>query len=226
MDPAEFESSFEREHVQARSGPPEGFLDNRVAALIAQVMLALNPALYLGTLVVVFASGVVQGDTGQPWAFAEVVLGLADPVELVVRLVTAIAFITWLHRVSKNTHLLSDVAPEHGTSNAIFAWFVPCANFWLPYQVVSEIDAKNDPAQSGTSSSLVSAWWGAWVATLVLLNLASRLPEDAVAVIWLLLVLAQIVAATLATLVIRRIQKNQIALATRADAHAIAAQFA
>lgn len=230
MDPAEFEASFESDRDargEARVGPPLGFLDNRIPALVAQVMLALNPLLYLGLLAVGFADAFVEALTGESWGFAQDLIGIATPVELGLRAGTAIAFVTWLYRVSKNMHLLAhDVPPEHSPANAVVAWFVPCANLWLPYQVVGEIDRRSDPQGLGRVSRLVSAWWGAWVVVLLLLNAVGRLPEGVAAFLWLGLFAGQIVAATLAILVVRRIQKNQIALATRADAHAIAAEFA
>lgn len=90
---------------------------------------------------------------------------------------------------------------------------------WLPYQVVSEVDRKSDPMNLGRSSPLV----GAWITTLLLLNIVSA---GGGALAWLALLGSQTAAATLAILVIRRVQTNQLTLATRADAHSIAAQFA
>jgi hypothetical protein len=232
VEPAEFEASFETDHDEsasadlAQSHPPVGLVDNRVAALIAQLALALNPTLYVAVFCAGVVDAVVASVTGAPWGPTQLLLGAADRLELALRFATAVAFITWLYRASKNMYLLAAEAPENGPANAIVAWFVPCANFYWPYLVVGEIDRKSDPTSTGRTSGLVGAWWGAWVATLLLLQVVSSLQGGAAAAAWMTLMLAQITAATLAILVIRRIQRNQIARATRSDAHAIAAQFA
>ncbi|UJR85457.1 DUF4328 domain-containing protein [Sandaracinus amylolyticus] len=226
MDPAEFEKTFDADHDEAPAEAPRGFRDIRTRALIAQIALAINPLLYLVVLGIGVADVITSAASGAPTMLGDDFAAAANVVELVVRFGTAVAFIAWLHGASTNSYLLAEEAPEHGPSLAIGAWFIPCVSFWLPYQVVSEIDRRSDPERLGHTSGIVMAWWAAWVATLLLLYVAA-VTEGAIAgLVWLALVALQVASATLAILVIRRIQKNQIALSTRADAHAIAAQFA
>jgi hypothetical protein len=70
--------------------------------------------------------------------FASVLSGLAG-------LATAIAFLMWIHRVSKNLYPLGAVGQRFSPGWAVGWWFVPVMFFFRPYQVMGEIWRGSSP---------------------------------------------------------------------------------
>jgi hypothetical protein len=202
---------------------PSGYRDGTIPSRVAQAMLAANGLVYL-SMVGVLVVEAIELSSEAWWSAIDAFWAVAEPLEIVLRLVTAAAFLGWLHRASKNAHAIADVKPQHSPSSALGVWFVPCANLWLPYQVVSEIDRVSAAEQTGATSGWVAAWWASWVAgTAVSRVLVSANPSIEVV---LGNIGIQLAAAVLAIVVVERILRAQTARAERTDAHALAATFA
>jgi hypothetical protein len=123
-----------------------------------------------------------------------------------VYVATAVVFIVWTWRGTKNNELLARVRPRYTSGWSIGGWFIPIANLWIPVRVVLDLWQGSDPAVSGNADwrrlprpGLVHWWWG--------LFLMSRL--FTVTPIGLVSTAA---AAVLAILVVRRITDRQEAL--------------
>ncbi|WP_157070236.1 DUF4328 domain-containing protein [Sandaracinus amylolyticus] len=202
------------------------YVDACRRALIAQVALALNPLSLVATCCLALGLPVLEEVTGTPPISTLLLSQVSFVVAMLLMLATAVAFFAWLQRARSNAHALTGEPPAHGSAFAIAVWLIPCANCWLPLTVVREVDRKSDPTRGG-SPWLLGGWWVAYLAMhFAIGRLATAVDRRAMGLWFFAWVASALVAATLAILVIRRIQKNQIALVTRADAHAIAAEFA
>lgn len=92
----------------------------------------------------------------------------------------AIAFLTWLARVNCTLRDYGIGEMRFGPVGAVVWWFVPFASYWKPFQLVNEVSqcassASNRNWRNRGTSLLVAAWWGNWIVTAVLLRLSFRL---------------------------------------------------
>lgn len=164
---------------------------------------------------------------------AELMMGFAALAQLLVYLVTIVAFIVWLHRSYKNVRAFG-AQTEHTPGWAIGSWFVPFLNLIRPYQIVRETWAKSDPgvnvsagyADAGPgarSATLVGAWWTAWIVSNVVDNVHGRLIGDAMtpdqmssaSTLGVVSSALTMAAAALAVLVVRTIDRMQEEKAAR-----------
>ncbi len=92
--------------------------------------------------------------------------------QIVALLITAILFLTWMHRVHKNLPALGASQLKYSPGWAVGSWFVPIMNLFRPYQVMQEIWRCSDPhmlsvagykANMVGGSSLVGWWWAFWI---------------------------------------------------------------
>jgi hypothetical protein len=170
-----------------------------------------------------FGPSAIGSESEEVWAAVDAFYEISTPLEIPLRIVTAVVFFAWVHRASCNAHALSTVPLKHSTGASIGYWFVPIGNLWLPYQVVAEIERATAPEGRGETSGWVAAWWAAWVAS----QLGSRVVgADAEAVPAFALITAFFASSVLAMVVVERIRRDQIACAERSDVSALAAVFA
>lgn len=139
-----------------------------------------------------------------------------------------VAFLVWLHRASRNLPALGNPKSkvEFTPGWAVGWFFIPLANLVMPYRAVREVWEKSDPAirteedimfTPPSSGGLLLAWWVCWITSNVASNVAMRLqagaPTPAVARsmagVDILADLVGIVAAVLAVLVVRGIDRRQ-----------------
>ncbi|MFD6887289.1 DUF4328 domain-containing protein [Streptomyces sp. NPDC059957] len=89
-----------------------------------------------------------------------------------LNLALVVVFLMWFHRVRLNGQVFRPDGFSQSAGWAIGGWFVPIANFVLPYRVARETweaSAQNAPDGSfrPNSGALVTAWWvvfaGSWV---------------------------------------------------------------
>lgn len=100
---------------------------------------------------------------------------------LVYRLVYlfCIVMTSWfLFRATRN---LNTVAPDQLGTSPHFAWlwfFIPFANFYKPYQTVSDIDrvTKTTIGVGKTSNSIIMTWWVIFIASVFIGATDIRLP--------------------------------------------------
>jgi len=96
---------------------------------------------------------------------------------------TAIAYMVWMHRAYKNLAAFA-YAPAHGTGWAIGAWIVPILNLFRPFQMVREIHTYSDPDRRfgehvGPQATLpMGVWWATWVVANILGRIEARMPVD------------------------------------------------
>jgi hypothetical protein len=131
---------------------------------------------------------------------------------LLVYIATIVMFCVWTYRVNANLHALGAANLRFSPGWAVGWYFVPVANLWKPYQVMSEIwRASRNPSgwQYDASSSIVGWWWFWWIVSNVQVTFeTSSQPEalDAsVSPIGLILWALDIIAPAFATLVVKRV---------------------
>ena len=148
------------------------------------------------------------------------VLGL---LILAVYIATVVFFLMWLHRCCTNLRAfgINRRLISHSPGWAVGSFFVPFANLVVPYRAVKELWQKSE---IGTEESLFSssisppgffpAWWGFWLAANFAGNIYFRLsmaeaPREAVTVVSIVADVLSIVAAYLAIMVVRDIDRRQ-----------------
>ena len=119
--------------------------------------------------------GMVEADAfdSQAATIAAVSVGL--------EVLTAIAFLAWLSRVVENVPRTGAGPTKRTPRGAIGWWFVPFANFVVPYQIVAETNRKLARATARRSLTiLLAAWWVFWVLGGVIGRLLRmrRMPDD------------------------------------------------
>ena len=158
----------------------------------------------------------------------ELLQGLAGLATLAVFIALVVAFLLWLHRASRNLRALGNPAQriEFTPGWAVGWFFIPFANLVMPYKAVREVWEKSDPAVrtgddlmfAGPSSApLLLGWWVTFIASNVAGNISGRLMENAhtdsalrfTAGVDLIASLLAVVAAVLAILVVRDIDRRQ-----------------
>jgi hypothetical protein len=147
---------------------------------------------------------------------------------LLVYVALVVAFLVWLHRVSKNVPALGNPKSkvEFTPGWAVGWFFIPLANLVMPYRAVREVWEKSDPAARTesdvmftppSSGGLLLAWWVCWIASNVVSNIAVRLQNGAgtagaagaLAGVMIFSDLLDIAAAVLAVLVVRGLDRRQ-----------------
>jgi hypothetical protein len=98
------------------------------------------------------------------------VVGLSALSYIVFAVVGIVLFCLWVHRANGNADALVASGMEFTPGWAVGWFFVPLANLFKPYQVVSEIYRASDPDADPDFWSVASLpaylplWWGSWVA--------------------------------------------------------------
>lgn len=89
-----------------------------------------------------------------------------------VYVLAAIAVLMWLHRVVRNNHILGERYLRFSAGFAVGCWFIPFANFVLPFQAVREAWSASDPElpwstpdqrRRSRGRGLVVAWWSTFI---------------------------------------------------------------
>jgi len=134
-------------------------------------------------------------------------------VYLVAYVIAAIAFLAWLSRAIDNVPRMGAGQPRIGPRWSIGWWFIPLANFVMPYRAVRDLDRRMR-LPSGGRGAPVGWWWALWLGALIFGTFANLIPTEDVATATIffqlsaLADLVQLVAAVLAILVVRGIQHN------------------
>lgn len=131
------------------------------------------------TMIDGFFDGTVTFDEIDAADDTAAVLGV---VALVVLALTGIAFLIWRHRVQRNLRdALAVRSLEYTPGWAVGWWFVPFANLVKPKQAMNEAWIASDPAapawtpagRRGKAPSILSWWWGTWIASGLISQFAS-----------------------------------------------------
>ncbi|MET9683309.1 DUF4328 domain-containing protein [Streptomyces coeruleorubidus] len=94
----------------------------------------------------------------------------AGDAQGIVFLPCAALFIAWFFRTRRNTGLMAPDRFRKGPGWAIGGWFIPLANFWLPYRIAVDmwgaatpLPADGEPYRA--SIWPVNLWWGLLVSS-------------------------------------------------------------
>jgi hypothetical protein len=172
-----------------------------VVSSAAQVSL-INRVVAGGTI---SEAAAVANDAGQQ------LLGI---LQIIVLVVTVVAFLRWLSRSYRNLPALGVTHPSFTPGWAIGAWFVPFMNLVRPYQIVKELWGTSEPTHS---AALLGWWWAAWLISgfigqaVFRLSLRATQPSELLTLSYLTLIsdAVSVVAAILAVKVVRGITRRQ-----------------
>ncbi|WP_328374717.1 DUF4328 domain-containing protein [Streptomyces sp. NBC_00440] len=114
---------------------------------------------------------------------ADRLVGLGSNVYMVALAATAVVFIVWFHRSRKNAEVFAPDIQGRRAGWAIGGWFIPLGSLWIPHGIASASwDASSPAAADGSRRAaprtLLTAWWAAWVISLVLGKLGSALSRS------------------------------------------------
>jgi hypothetical protein len=106
-------------------------------------------------------------------AEAEKSLGDVNNLTGLVGVATAIVFLLWIYRASRNLHSLGALGQRFSPGWAVGWWFIPIMFFFRPYQVMVEIWKGSTPRatreatfdwKAESVSTLLPWWWACWIA--------------------------------------------------------------
>lgn len=147
----------------------------RLALGVQLAMIALHAATTqwaASATAAVWASGALRtlGDIESRFTAVNTLAG-------VVSLVVGLIFVSWLRALYEAAPSLQVGGLRRGPG-AAWTWFVPVANLWIPFQMLSQFHAAADPAFVASrlpapprTDAPVGAWWATWVVSGVPLML-------------------------------------------------------
>ena len=162
-------------------------LSNVVVGLFAAIVFC-SAAYILASFLTIAAPG-ASLDTvdGETIPLGLVVIGLVSILDIIVRLATIVLFLVWLHRCYKNLPALEAGNLEFTPGWAVGWWFIPFANLFKPFQVMSELYDASEPdydveahylqASPGTPEIIVF-WWAFFLIGNVASNVVNRLVDN------------------------------------------------
>lgn len=135
----------------------------------------------------------------------------------------AILFLVWLMRARSNAESLVLMPHRRNATWAIFGWAVPVVSLWYPKQIVDDIWSTSQPEglrtgalQTEPRSSLVWAWWLAWLGSLLVGRVGDFMANtedmgELKSASWAMILglVVTVAAAVLAALVVLQITKLQ-----------------
>jgi hypothetical protein len=162
------------------------------------------------TLLQRYVSGAIGDADLVAWDSTFGSIGLA---QFGVFIATAIIWLIWQHRLVSSVKPLGFGEPYKTPGRSILWWFVPFANLVVVYRIYKDLQAKFDPA----SGSMVGQWWGAYLLSGAVANVAGRywlMVETADGfttglLLWLVTDALSIVSALVALRLVLRLQAGQ-----------------
>jgi hypothetical protein len=167
--------------------------DYRDPAGLTQWLKVLLIASFVGDLVAA-GSGILELTFLQSLSNATVegdINGLADAndtrqqaigaAQFALYLVTAVVFLTWVHRANRNARALGAKDMRFTPAWAVGWYFVPIMSLWRPFQAMREIwQASVQPGnwQSVPTPPLVGWWWALFLGAQFLAQAGYQLSKD------------------------------------------------
>lgn len=96
---------------------------------------------------------------------------------LIVYIASGIAFLAWFSRMVENVPPLTGWVPRRTPRAAIGWWFVPFANFWIPFTIAREALRRLDPGSRSLAARLAVAWWGLYLVGDTVSRLSGQLSQ-------------------------------------------------
>ena len=100
--------------------------------------------------------------------------------QLALFIVTAIVFLSWVHRANRNARALGAEGRQFTPGWAVGWYFVPVMFLWKPFQAMREIwQASAQPGnwRNVQTPPLLGWWWALYLSSQILSNVAYRLSE-------------------------------------------------
>lgn len=101
--------------------------------------------------------------------------------ELLAWLVVGVMSLVWIHRVNANAHGLAN-GMQSSSAWAVGWFFVPIALLWKPFRGIEEawkVSHAPDRWQILDTPPLLRIWWGFWIVSGFVGNIASRMTWSA-----------------------------------------------
>jgi hypothetical protein len=206
-----------------------------IASAVTSVFTIAFRASYINTVSNVRA--------GLPVSDGEVSMGLdriraIGGISALIIAVTAILWVIWQFRGQKNVRALGAANLRFAPGWVVGWWFIPVANYAMPYLTMRELYKASDPDAGAVEWAamatplLLPLWWAAWLLRQILAVAAGTVTSGdtagttehlnhVIAAEGLLITgeVALIVAAILAILLVRRIDQRQEWKRVRASAY-------
>jgi hypothetical protein len=162
-------------------------------------------------------------------AASEAFDALAGLLQMAALIVAAVLFIKWFRLAYVHVTSITGRATAHSSRWAIWGFFVPLLNLIRPQNIMREIwDTAEvkwleaDPRVAGRSlpADSVNLWWGFFLGSMILSNVAARRLFRATTaeqtlnatILYMLADGVDVVAAALAILLVRRVTELQLPL--------------
>jgi len=129
--------------------------------------------------------------------------------QVALYLASAVGVLAWLSRVVENVPPLTGRTPRRSPRAAIGWWFVPFANYVVPYQITADAVRRLRLDRDDGTERLLLPWWILWVAASLVGSVLWRMPSDTLEALRLTFVLTavseggNVVAGILLILIIR-----------------------
>ncbi|MCW6009469.1 DUF4328 domain-containing protein [Micromonospora sp. CPCC 205371] len=101
---------------------------------------------------------------------------LVSLVAFFLLLVAATLVVVWLYRARRNLDKLGTAEGAMGPGWAIGGWFIPFANFVIPFRVTSAVARGSLPGSAWLTATLWG-WWLSWVAATALERIVSSVDD-------------------------------------------------
>ncbi len=147
-------------------------------------------------------------------------IGLIALLEILLRVLTIIFFLIWLHRAYSNLSALRAANLEFTPGWAVGWWFIPFANLVKPFQVMRELwnasdanfDADGFLSNQFSAPPIIGWWWGLMIAGNIIGRVADKMAEVNLnySVVLIMIYTALLaIAAFLILNIVRRITNEQ-----------------
>ena len=83
-------------------------------------------------------------------------------IYFITYLALAVAFLKWIYRAAENLAVIHPAEQLVSPGWAVGWWFIPIANLWKPYQVMTAIWKGSDP-NSSPAPRIILIWWCVWL---------------------------------------------------------------
>ncbi|GAA0300340.1 hypothetical protein GCM10009087_07710 [Sphingomonas oligophenolica] len=143
------------------------------------------------------------------------VAGMADGFVFGFKILTMILFCRWIYVAGRNLVEVGMDELEFTPASRIWWFFVPVASLFKPFQAMRELwNASRNIWPHDTNDSLVSVWWGLWLATNILAYISNITNRDSRNLTTIVVhIAAEIAVAVAAIALVRGIAKGQDSLA-------------
>jgi hypothetical protein len=105
-------------------------------------------------------------------------------IEAVLMLVIVVLWLLWQYRAQSNLAALGAENLRYTPGWAVGWWFIPIANFAIPYLTVRELVKASNPEAGAIdwaatrTPAIIPLWWGAWLAHIILASAGAAVAGD------------------------------------------------